>query len=115
MGGDEQRKNRTYLVEEKREEIGEENSIFFFFSLTRRQLSKLPYRIEWKLLITSSESNNRVGGSEHQRWPMGEKGDIYLEFSFASLLPVNFYSVTTSSFSVMELIETMKKVIEPSI
>ena len=88
---------------------------FFLFSLTRRQLSKLPYRIEWKLLITSSESNNRVGGSEHQRWPMGEKGDIYLEFSFASLLPVNFYSVTTSSFSVMELIETMKKVIEPSI
>ena len=46
---------------------------------------------------------------------MGEKGDIYLEFSSASLLPVNFYSVTTSSFSVVELIETMKKVIEPSI
>lgn len=115
LGGDEQRKNRTYLVEEKREEIWEENSIFFLFSLTRRRLSKLPYRIEWKLLITSSESDNRVGGSEHQRRPMGEKGDVYLEFSSASLLLVNFYSITTSSFSVMELIETMKKVIEPSI
>lgn len=46
---------------------------------------------------------------------MGKKGDIHLEPSPASLLLVNFYSITTLSFSVMELIETMKKVIEPSI
>jgi len=43
------------------------------------------------------------------------RGDIYLELNSVSLLLVDFYSITTFFFSVMELIETMKKVIEPSI
>lgn len=75
----------------------------------------MPYTIEWRLLITSSESSNREGGRKHGGWPVEAKRGIYLELSAESLLLVNFCSITTSSFSVMELIETMKKVIEPSI
>ena len=65
--------------------------------------------------MTSSGSGNGEGGSERWGWSGEGRGDIYLELSSACLLLVDFYSITTFFFSVTELIETMKKVIEPSI
>lgn len=86
------------------------SSIFDFPSSlhSMTELSELPSRSEWRLLISGPGSNNGGGQSLGvAKWERKETS--YLELSPASLLPVDFYSIRTFFFSVMEHRGTMKK------
>lgn len=76
------------------------NSFFDFPSSlhSMTELSKLPSRSEWGLLISGPGSNNGEGGQSLGVAKWERKETSYLELSPASLLPVDFYSIRTFFF-----------------